>query len=235
MQTNPTPANQSRADLRNSGGSAAYGDKNREYFAGARADYVTALPANSAAVILEVGCGNGNTGRLALAEQKCSRYCGLELDETAARTARECLSEVVVGDVEKIVLPWPEKTFDAVIMSEVLEHLVDPWAALRKIRPLLRAGALVFASSPNASHFRIVRMLAQGRWDLQDHGAMDRTHLRWFTPITYQKMFESCGYHVDKIGPLTPLNGKAKALCALMGGWGKHLFTYQISVQGHCD
>ena len=43
------------------------------YFEGARKDYVSELPVNPQASILEIGCGDGGTGYLALKEGKCGR------------------------------------------------------------------------------------------------------------------------------------------------------------------
>jgi 2-polyprenyl-3-methyl-5-hydroxy-6-metoxy-1,4-benzoquinol methylase len=101
---------------------------------------------------------------MALASGKCQAYCGVELFDRAAAIASQTLTQVVVGDVEKVELPWKPTSFDALIMSEVLEHLVDPWAALRRLRPLLKPGAMVFASSPNASHYEVILMLLRGDW-----------------------------------------------------------------------
>ena len=106
----------------------------------ARDDYVAALPDDPEASILEIGCSNGATGALALARGKCRRYCGVELFPEPAAAARERLTEVVEGDVEQLELPWPAQSFDALILSEVLEHLRDPWAVLERLRPLLRPG-----------------------------------------------------------------------------------------------
>ena len=86
---------------------AGYDLKDDSYFAMARNDYVAELPANPEAAILEIGCSNGATGALALAEGRCGRYCGVELFEEPAAVARERLTEVVVGDVEELELPWP--------------------------------------------------------------------------------------------------------------------------------
>jgi 2-polyprenyl-3-methyl-5-hydroxy-6-metoxy-1,4-benzoquinol methylase len=167
------------------GGVEAYSMKVPSYFSGARADCVAALPYNREARILELGCGEGATGALALSEGKCGAYCGVELCQKAAEKANKKITEVVVGNVEEHMLPWAPKHFDALIMSEVLEHLEDPWATLRRLRPLLKPNALVFASSPNVSHHRVIRMVIKGEWNLADLGVMDRTHLRWFTPKTY--------------------------------------------------
>jgi SAM-dependent methyltransferase len=125
-------------------------------------------------------------------------------------------------------LPWAERTFDVLVMSEVLEHLVDPWAALRKLRPLLKPGARVFASSPNAGHHSVIRMLLAGRWDLDDAGVMDRTHLRWFTPGAYRAMFESAGYEVVLVRPLRRLGMKGRMISTLSAGRAEHLLHRQI-------
>jgi 2-polyprenyl-3-methyl-5-hydroxy-6-metoxy-1,4-benzoquinol methylase len=210
-----------------------YASKSDAYFAGARADLVGLLPNNPTAAILEIGCGDGRTGELALAVGKCATYCGVELLDRAARHASERLTEVVVGDVQSVNLPWAPKTFDAVIMSEVLEHLVDPWAALRRLRPLLKSGAIVLASSPNSAHYKVILMLLRGEWKTEDSGPMDRTHLRWFTPRSYRRMFESCGFAVDRVSSVGPLGWKAKALTRLTFGAAFHLLTRQVNLRGH--
>jgi 2-polyprenyl-3-methyl-5-hydroxy-6-metoxy-1,4-benzoquinol methylase len=170
---------------------------------------------------------------LALSEEKCGRYCAVEICPEVAERAREQITEVIVGNIEHIELSWKPETFDALILSEVLEHLVDPWATLRKLRPLLRSKALVFASSPNISHYKVIRMLLRGDWNLADFGPMDRTHLRWFTPNAYRAMFESCGYAVTSARELEPLRGKARVASALTFGHFRHLFATQIDLRAH--
>ena len=210
-----------------------YGAKPQGYFEGARKDYVSELPVNPQARILEIGCGNGGTGYLALKERKCGKYCGVELLSSAAERAKEQISEVVVGDVEEIGLPWSSDSFDVLILSEVLEHLVDPWAVLKKLWPLLKPGAIVFASSPNVSNHRVIRMLIRGDWNLTNMGVMDKTHLRWFTPRSYAALFESCGYVVDSVGQVGTLSLKAKALSRLSFGRFHHLFISQVNLRAH--
>jgi 2-polyprenyl-3-methyl-5-hydroxy-6-metoxy-1,4-benzoquinol methylase len=213
------------------GGAQAYSVKAASYFTGIRPDYLNELPINRDARILEVGCGDGANGALALSEGRCGTYCGVELCAQAAQLACTRITEVVTGDVEHLVLTWPKSYFDVLILSEVLEHLVDPWATLRKLKPLLRAEALVFASSPNVSHHRVVSMVARGDWKLADLGVMDRTHLRWFTPATYRALFESCAYAVESVRELEPLSFKAEIFSLLTFNRFRHLFIRQISLR----
>jgi SAM-dependent methyltransferase len=210
-----------------------YDLKDTSYFAMAREDYVAELPDNSEGWILEIGCSNGATGALALARGKCSRYCGVELLAEPAAAARERLSEVVEGDVEEIELPWPPASFDALILSEVLEHLRDPWSVLARLRPLLRPGALVFASTPNVAHREIIVMLLRGRWELRSYGALDATHLRWFTPTSLRRAFEHAGYVVDAVGPLGALGPGSAVVDRVLRGRLRHLWHRQIDLRAH--
>ena len=212
---------------------AGYDLKDKSYFAMARHDYVEALPDDPEASILEIGCSNGATGAVALARGKCRRYCGVELFPEPAAVARESLSEVVEGDIEQLELPWPEQSFDALILSEVLEHLRDPWAVLQRLRPLLRPGALAFASTPNVAHREIIVMLLRGRWELQSYGPLDATHLRWFTPSSLRDAFERTGFVVDEVGPLGGLGPGSAVVDRLLRGRARHLWYRQIDLRAH--
>lgn len=211
----------------------AYAGKPQGYFLGARADFVAELAVNPQARILEIGCGEGGTGCLALQQLKCGTYCGVELFPSAADKAKDRISEVVLGNVEEIDLLWPGEHFDVLILSEILERLVDPWTVLKKLHPLLKPGARVFSSSPNAANHRIIRMLMRGEWNLTDMGLMDRTHLRWFTARSYRDLFESCGYAVDSVGQVGTLSKKAKILSMVSFGRLRHLFITQLNLRAH--
>ena len=207
-----------------------YDDKSPEYFSGVRWDLVRAIAEDPKSRILEIGCGTGDTGAAALREGRCGQYCGIELNESAAEQARQQISEVIVGNVESIPLPWGKNSFDVLIISEVLEHLIDPWKVLRRLHPLMKPGAVVFASSPNISHYRVIKMLLAGQWKLEDAGVMDRTHLRWFTPTSYSQMFESCGYRVESITSVTPMSWKTKLINIITFNRMSHVFFVQINL-----
>lgn len=210
---------------------AAYEGKATTYFSNARADFVRLLPRDTSASILEIGCGTGATGALAMARGRAGRYVGIELMENAASQAREVLSEVRVGDVERMEFDWQPAQFDALILSEVLEHLVDPGQLLKKLSRFVRPGGMVLASSPNVAHWRVIRELIKGRFDLADQGVFDRTHLRWFTPATFAGMFENAGFRVDHVGPVNPFSPRVDMISRCTGGRLDHLFMTQISLQ----
>ncbi len=213
-----------------SGFSAFYATKSASYFSNARADFVDRLAFDPTASILEVGCGTGATGALALSEGRCGSYTGVELFEAAASEARTVLTNVITGNVETLDFPWQAASFDALILSEVLEHLVEPRQVVKNMSRFIRPGGLVLASSPNISHWRVVRELALGRFEMADQGVFDRTHLRWFTPSTFVEMFEDAGFKVEEVGPVTAFSPRTELLSRLTGGRFDHLFMTQIAL-----
>jgi len=211
---------------------AFYKAKPQTYFSGARSDFVGLLPCDASAAILEIGCGTGATGALALKEGRCGRYIGVELFEAAADEARQVLSEVLTGNVENLRFDWQPASFDALILSEVLEHLIEPGRVLQDLARFVRPGGLVMASSPNIAHWRVVRELILGRFNLADKGVFDRTHMRWFTPGTFAEMFEQAGFKIERVGPVTPFGARTRALSKLTRGRVDHLFMTQIALIG---
>lgn len=209
---------------------AIYRDKPASYFANARADIVGALETGPTSSVLELGCGAGGTGRATLAAGKAGRYVGLELSPTAAAVAKEHLTDVLVGDVEALDLAPLHGQFDALVISEVLEHLTDPWSTLAKLRHCLRPGGRVYASSPNIAHWKVIRGLLAGRFEYEEKGVMDRTHLRWFTPASYRELFEAAGFDVIEVRPVTPLRSKSRLFDQLTGGRFRHLLHTQTMV-----
>ncbi len=209
-----------------------YGDKPKGYFDNPRRDIVAMMGADPAAWVLEVGCGGGATGAAALAAGKAGRYVGVELPGPAAEAAKGRLSEVLVGNVDRLDLSGFSGRFDALILSEVLEHLVDPWTTLKRLSDCLKPGARVFASTPNIAHHRVIRGLLAGRFEYAPSGVMDRTHLRWFTPTSFRRLFEEAGIAVDALRPLGKPRWYAVVLDRLSGGYAAHLFTEQIMVIG---
>jgi 2-polyprenyl-3-methyl-5-hydroxy-6-metoxy-1,4-benzoquinol methylase len=210
--------------------SGFYAVKPTSYFSNARSDFIDRLPRDSSAEILEIGCGTGATGALALSECCCRRYVGVELFENAAEEAREVLSEVITGNVETLEFAWQPATFDALILSEVLEHLVEPGEVLQRLSRFVRPGGMLLASSPNISHWRVVRELVMGRFQLADQGVFDRTHLRWFTPNSFADLAEKAGFDVEEIGPVTAYSTRTELLSKLTGGRFDHLFMTQIAM-----
>lgn len=143
--------------------------------------------------VLDVGCAGGDLGRM-LKRRGCT-VSGVEIDPAAAEAARHALDEVLVGDAAELDLVghFGGASFDVVVFGDVLEHLVDPVAVLRRIGPLLDAGGSVVASVPNVAHGSVRLALLQGRFEYRSLGLLDDTHLRFFTRGSVHQLFRDAG------------------------------------------
>jgi 2-polyprenyl-3-methyl-5-hydroxy-6-metoxy-1,4-benzoquinol methylase len=161
---------------------AAYSDKPLGYYGHARTEIAPLMPARAGRV-LEVGCGRGATLAWLTHTGRCTHTTGIELFAQAADAARAVVDRVEAGDAEKLLgVVAQEGKFDAVLCLDVLEHLHDPWAFVRRIPPLLNPGGVLIVSVPNVRHWRVsADLLFRGRWRYADAGVLDRTHLRFFT------------------------------------------------------
>lgn len=142
----------------------------------ARPEILEHVPA-SARRVLDLGCATGTTGA-ALKQRQPAEVVGVEIEPEYAREAATRLDRVLVADIETAA---PEGRFDALIAADVLEHLRDPWTALRRYVELLEPGATVVVSLPNVGHWSTYAYLAGGTWPRKPEGIFDATHLRWFT------------------------------------------------------
>lgn len=161
--------------------------------------------------LLDVGCWRGAFGAAVKRAHPDCRVTGIELDPESASIAQSRLDRVWRGEYPAVV-PRGER-FDVVTFLDVLEHLVDPWAALRAASDLLEPGGVVIAVIPNIRHLAVTaRLVVRGRWDYQDSGLLDRTHLRFFTKQTMLDLFRGRSYEVQHIQALNLSGGKTGLL-----------------------
>ncbi len=155
----------------------AYDVKPEAYFDGARHDILDFLKSYRDLSILEIGCGSGETGELALERGIAREYDAIELNAEAAQKAKLKLSNVSCEDVEGFQFDVMSKKYNCIIMSEVLEHLHYPWELLAKISKTLQINGFIFASSPNMSSYQIIVNLLAGKFEYSQSGVMDKTHV----------------------------------------------------------
>ncbi len=140
--------------------------------------------------VLELGTATGYMSR-ALTERGC-RVVGVEVDAAMAERAAEFCERMIVGDIESLDFGQAlgDERFDAIVAADVLEHLKNPLDALRRLRPFLDAEGCFVISVPNVAHGSVRLALLSGRFDYQDIGLLDATHLRFFTRETLERMLD---------------------------------------------
>ncbi len=151
--------------------------------------------------VLDIGCACGGTLLKIKHQYKNVELYGIELNENAAEIASQ-FATVISENIETSELRYPEVFFDYIIFADVLEHLNDPWKILQKLSKYLKLDGKILASIPNVMHYTVLKDLINGKWNYEDSGILDKTHLRFFTMSTANQMFLDAGYINIKVNIL---------------------------------
>jgi len=141
--------------------------------------------------VLDLGCAAGGLATLLKARGPVE-VVGVERDEAYAEAAAAHCDRVLHADVETLGVDDLGR-FDCIVAADVLEHLVDPWSALRVYARLLDPGGAAVVSLPNVAHWSTYAHLARGSWPRLPEGIHDATHLRWFTLRDARELLEQAG------------------------------------------
>jgi cyclopropane fatty-acyl-phospholipid synthase-like methyltransferase len=189
-----------------------YEEKNFDYFSNPRGDIITLLPSKVERV-LEVGCGSGETLNIIKSRFPDATTVGIELSENAAKRALSKVDLLKNLDIEKDESRSTIGQFDLILLLDVLEHLRDPWTTLKSlVRDNLTRGGTVITSIPNARNHGLVVQLLRGDFKYTESGVLDKTHLRFFTKKSMNRMIEDSGLNILKCQPTNLQGGSQSAL-----------------------
>lgn len=176
----------------------AYQSKRTGYFDTTRPEMLGFVPPDARRIV-EFGCGAGTFAEQIKARQN-SYIVGVELMPEPAARAVQRLDKVFQTNIEQGLDFLSGETFDCAIFLDVLEHLHAPWDVLAELKKYLAPGATVIASIPNLRYFEVMKsLLLRKRFDYQDEGVMDRTHLRFFTCDDIAHLFAAAGYSITRM------------------------------------
>ena len=181
-------------------------------------------------VVVDIGCGDGMA--TAVAKARCDEtpgadvtIIGLDWSCVALDRARQRGVPVVRGAVGGFGLPLARASVDVVVMSELIEHLVDTDAALAEAGRVLVPGGRLLLSTPNLAAWYNRVLLVFGIQpaftEVSMRGIYGRPgrdvvgHLRIFTRRALEEILAAAGfvdigiagapYH-DVPRPLRPLD-----------------------------
>jgi 2-polyprenyl-3-methyl-5-hydroxy-6-metoxy-1,4-benzoquinol methylase len=157
-------------------------------------DQIVAELVGSGASILELGCHSGYLSEY-LASMGNTVF-GLDSDSAAVERARSRGVAAEVRDLEEADVLRDQRGFDVILALNVLEHLHDPASLLDSALAAVAESGRLIVSVPNVAHYRIRARLLRGRFAYEDHGTMDRTHLRFFTRRTLRELLTEAGWAV---------------------------------------
>jgi 2-polyprenyl-3-methyl-5-hydroxy-6-metoxy-1,4-benzoquinol methylase len=151
--------------------------------------------------VLDLGCGGGHNGAL-LKKAGAREVVGVEHEPGAAQEARTRLDAVVEGDLADLDLAQlGDEPFDAILASDVLEHLFDAETVLARAVTRLRPGGAVVVSLPNVANVWVFANLLAKTWPRRSSGIFDRTHVRFFARRDMVRLLEGAGLRVERVEP----------------------------------
>ena len=140
--------------------------------------------------------------------------------------------EVVTADLFSADLE--RASFDAIVLGDVIEHLISPADALVRIRALLAPGGVVWLAVPDAGS-AVARVLGKRWWSVIP------THVQYFTRGSLATLLARCGfdqrevstapkaftvgYYVERVGGYSPAAGRVLARAATTAGIAERMWA----------
>jgi 2-polyprenyl-3-methyl-5-hydroxy-6-metoxy-1,4-benzoquinol methylase len=199
------------------------------YYRWARREIELLLPA-TATRILDVGAGVGTTSRWLKTHYSGAFAVALEGNPDLFGELRQNVDEAHIVDLNG---PLPDVGApDLVLFLDVLEHLPRPEEVLARLTVNMPANGTVIVSLPNVAHWSVsTPLFFKGRFQYEDAGLLDRTHLRFFTRESAMELMNSAGFTVTR-GARGGFGPRTRIVDRLTFGVARDHLTYQYLMAG---
>lgn len=136
--------------------------------------------------VLEIGCGAGHI----LERIKEGELTGIDISPVQIERAAKRLgnnARLIRGKGEK--LPFPDKSFDRIICTEVFEHVLEPQLILEEMKRVLKDSGIISLSIPNEKLIIFTKKILlncglrrvlepkESQWDLAAKNNLDEWHI----------------------------------------------------------
>jgi methionine biosynthesis protein MetW len=179
--------------------------------------------------VLDVGCATGKLLQR-LGDEKGCQTAGIEMDSVLAEQARPRCHQLVAGNIETLDLPFQPGQFDIIVFADVLEHLQNPGAVLKKLKVYLKDNGYVLVSIPNIAFISARVNLLLGRFNYAAYGIMDRGHVRFFTLRSAKELVSESGFQVVSVEGYNQVRDRYFLLRPLGRLW-KTLFATDLIIK----
>lgn len=157
---------------------------------------------NDSEKVLDIGCSSGNFGEELMRNKHCV-VDGIDVDAKDVNLAKQKLRNAHVLNVENDPIDIFDEKYDVILMMDVIEHLVEPVKALKKIATLLKPGGRLVFSVPNMSHISVRLDLLMGKFNYRNTGLLDDTHLHFYTEEYLRRVLSNAGYDLAQTSSTT--------------------------------
>lgn len=209
------------------------GSVDMDYYHFVRREIEPLLP-KSPHRILEVGAGAGATLKWLKGLYPSAETTAVEINPALLPELTQNADVAIIGPIDEKLSEL--KTYDLILLLDVLEHLPDSTATLQKLSKLLVRDGHIIVSVPNIAHLSVsVPLLVRRRFNYRDAGILDRTHLRFFVEDTAVKLLNDANLIVTA-ALISGIQGpRAKLLDVLSCGVLRHHLAKQYIMRGELN
>lgn len=151
---------------------------------------------NSPGQVLDCGCGAGDNAKIL--KDRGWTVTGITLSPEEQRTASAYCSEVYLADLNNGFPKTLGNGYNLILFSHVLEHLISPAKLLEESRNLLAPDGQVAVALPNVLFYPYRLRFLRGKFEYENSGALDETHLKFYTFSSGLRLLESSGYQLKR-------------------------------------
>jgi 2-polyprenyl-3-methyl-5-hydroxy-6-metoxy-1,4-benzoquinol methylase len=148
--------------------------------------------------ILDLGAGNG--ALCAMLKKAGHEVAGVEYDKKGYETARACYPGIPFYNFgvqdDPAALLAAEKPFDAVVSTEVIEHLFSPHLLPIYAAAILRENGYLIISTPYHGYLKNLALSVFNKWDFHHTALWHGGHIKFWSRKTLTRLLDEKGFHV---------------------------------------
>ena len=180
--------------------------------------------------VLDIGCGDGLL--LQALSQKGAIVSGMDISEEGVRQCREKGFDASLFDVSTESLPFADKTFDTVIILDVLEHVYEPELLLKEAARVSKKHIVISVPNFNSLPARLQVLFGK----VPENNLPHKGHLYWFNYSVLESLLRRRNLRLEKMSCNTfwenTLLGKiTKPLCRFFPSLFALSFVVKVSVE----
>lgn len=146
--------------------------------------------------VLDAGCGNGNlAARFAAHGWQVCAFDASASGITHARGAYPGIRFEVASAYDDFLQLFG-MTFDACVCVEVIEHLYDPRAFVRRVFEVMRPGGVFIVTTPYHGYVKNLALAITGAMDGHFTALWDGGHIKFWSRATLTALLREAGFQV---------------------------------------
>ncbi len=151
------------------------------------------------AKVLDIGAGNGLLACILSETHKELIIDGIEPDPYASKIASKYYRHFFCGYAHEYKERIINEDYDFIVLADVIEHINDPLTFLRDLCDGISEKTRIIISVPNIAFGAVRIALLNGEFNYVDSGILEKTHVRFFTLNTLERLIYELGLNIEKL------------------------------------